>query len=426
MYSILHVDNSGFFSKIVQECIASSQMNVLCANDIDAAFRILSQQNIDLIITGMELRGGGGEFFIKQLNSSDFRDIPVIVLTSNDTMQVRTTMFGLGVVDFIPKDRSFRKKLNIFLNKIVEKDTAANFLKEIRIAVLDDSKIQINVIRNIFTLNKINNADFYDTPQDLLSSDKRYEVYFLDLILPEISGEQVILQLRERYPDSVIIAISGIDNYKVVSNVLLSGADDYMLKPFNDSIFMARLISNVRHYMLVQELNKTTQELKLSSISDHLTQTCNQHHIFECLENAVSEANQNNSLFSLVYVGIDNFEMINERFSHATGDLVLKKTAEVLKQLYPEPSLIGRYGGVEFLLIMPGKALPEALYFAEKIRARVNRIRIKNINLSVSAGVCEHEGESAHELLRKADELLFHARKSGKNCVKGEFDWSRW
>jgi len=426
MYSILHVDNSGFFTRIVQECIASSQMSVLCANDIDGAFVILSEKHIDLIITGMELRGGGGEFFIKQLNSSDFRDIPVIVLTSNDSMQVRTTMFGLGVVDFIPKDKSFRKKLNIFLQKIIEKDTVKTFLQKIRIAVLDDSRVQINVIKNIFTLNKIEHADFYDNPQALLASDKKYEVYFLDLILPEISGEQVILQLREFYPESVIIAISGIDNYKVVSNVLLSGADDYMLKPFNASIFMARLISNIRHYMLVKELNRKSRELKLSSITDHLTNTRNQHNIFENLEASVNMATGDRSRLALVYVGVDNFEMINERFSHAAGDQVLKKVADIIKEIYPETSLVGRYGGVEFLLIMPGRSLEQAYTTAESVRSRVSKIKIKDTTISVSAGVCERENENAHELLRKADELLFHARKSGKNCVKKEFDWSRW
>lgn len=426
MYTILHVDNSGFFSKIVQECIASSRMSVLCVNDIDSAFTLLSERHIDLVITGMELKGGGGEFFIKQLNSSDFRDIPVIVLTSNDTMQVRTTMFGLGVVDFIPKDRSFRSKLNIFLQKIIEKDAVRNYLRKIHIAVLDDSKIQINVIRNIFTLNKIDHADFFHSPQELLSTEKKYEVYFLDLVLPEISGEQVILQLRERYQESVIIAISGIDNYKVVSNVLLSGADDYMLKPFNASIFMARLISNVRHYMLVRELSRKTRELKLSSMTDHLTATCNQHHIFERLESAVKNAAGGRTKLSLVYVGVDNFEMINERYSHATGDQVLKKVAEIIKEIYPDPTMIGRYGGVEFLLIIPERSLQEAFDIAESIRSRVNRIRIKNTTLSVSSGVCERENETAHELLRKADELLFHARKSGKNCVKKDFDWSSW
>ncbi len=427
MFTVLHVDNSHFFNKIVENAINKMGYNFISANDISRAVFELENNDIDLVITGLEIKGGGGEYFIRQLNSGSYKDIPVIVMTSNDSMEVRFNMFKLGVVDYIPKDKTFKKSLLRFLKKHAEKDTAKNLLQQMHISVLDDSEMQLQVIKNILTLNSVNHVDFFHSPKDLIDSKKEYHIYILDLVMPDISGEQMILQLRQKYPESVIIAISGIDNYKVVSNVLFSGADDYMLKPFNASIFMARLISNVRMYMLIKELKQKNRELKYSLITDPLTKMFNHRFIFQRLEEEVTKSRESGKDLSILFLGIDNFEALNDNYGHTVGDKVLIKVAEVVKSVITNNKLIGRYGGVEFVGMLPGKNSSEAYDIAENIRSRVGKIKIRDTQVTISGGVCQlHEGASAHDLLKTADSLLFNAKKMGKNRIEQSFDWEKF
>ncbi len=399
----------------------------ISANDVSRAVVELENNDIDLIITGLEIRGGGGEYFIRQLNSGTYRDIPVIVMTSNDSMEVRYSMFKLGVVDYIPKDRTFEKSLRMFLSKLVEKDKARDLLTQMHIAVLDDSRTQLQVIKNILTLHGISHVDFFTSARELTDSKNEYHIYFLDLVMPDISGEQVILELRQRYPQCVIIAISGIDNYKVISNVLLTGADDYMLKPFNASIFMARLISNVRMYMLVRELKQKNRELQFSLITDPLTKMFNHRYIYQCLVEEVERSQTSGTPLSIMYLSIDNYEAIIDTNGHAAGDKVVMKIADIIKTEAGSTKHCGRYGNVEFIIVVPGGDADRAYDMAERIRKRVSKIRLHDYTLTISGGVCAlKNSESAHDLIRMAESLLFNAKKQGKNRIEKEFNWERF
>ncbi|MBN2436197.1 MAG: diguanylate cyclase [Spirochaetes bacterium] len=424
MYTVLHIDNSHFFNKIVRSCIEKIGLTCITSNDISEAVEKLENNHIDLIITALEIRGGGGEYLIRQLNSGKFRNIPVIVMTSNDSMSTRIKMFKLGVVDYISKDQTFAGALSGFLNKLTEKNRSRSLLKKLSFAVLDDSKTQLQVISNIMSLNKIENVSFFSKGGDLLKSNNRFHIYFVDLVLPDISGEQAILQIRKKYPESLIIAVSGIDNYKVVSNVLLSGADDYILKPFNSSIFMARLVSNVRVFQLVQDLKKKNQELEESLITDPLTGLYNHRFIYSRLQDIISKKT---SPFSFVFFSVDNFNNVNDTYGHSQGDKVLCKISDVLLGEIEDRSCIGRYGGVEFIVLFPGMTVDKAFPVAEKIRQRVNRITVNNARISVSGGLCQNEGEErAEDLIRKADSLLFNAKHNGKNRIEKSFDWQSY
>lgn len=402
------------------------EFTLVTANDISSALQQLESRPIDLIITGLELKGGGGEFFIRQLNGGKFRNIPVIVMTSTDTMQVRTEMFKLGVIDFIHKDQAFKSSLLRFLGKMTERDRVRDELINMNIAVIDDSKIQHRVLKNIFQLNRIPHVDFYSDSDFVFTSQKRYQMYLVDLVLPKRSGEQVILTLRKKYPDAIIIAISGIDNYKVVSNVLYSGADDYILKPFNASILMARIISNVRTYLLLKELSSKKRELKQSVVSDSLTGFYNQQHIIRLFKEELEKTYRNNDDFSLLLLDVDNIEMIHDNYGLEMGNKVIRKISQIIKGQLDETCYAGRYGVSEFLVLCPGAASEQICEFAEQIRSRVSAIKAGKLRLSVSGGVCESAGESGEELLRKADSLLFNAKKMGKNRIEHDFHWDSY
>lgn len=226
------------------------------AESAEDALELLGDEKIDLIITGLELSDISGEEFIEKLRRTQFNGIPVMVISSSDSIEDYEKMFSLGVVDFIhKKDISF-ERFNRYIQSILREDKQISKIREMDIAVLDDSQVSLNVIRNIFALNKISKVDYFKDPTELLKTEKQYSIYILDLILPEVSGDEVIMKIREKSSDNVIISISSIKNYKTISNILLIGADDYIIKPFDSNVFMARLKGTVRTLMLLDEIRE--------------------------------------------------------------------------------------------------------------------------------------------------------------------------
>ena len=384
------------------------------------------ENKIDLIVSAMEFKGGGGKEFINTLNTGKYKNIPVVIITSNDSIEERGKMFSLGVVDYIPKDAHFAERLFSFIDRITEESSVSNELSNMKIAVLDDSRMELNIIKNILALNGITRIDFFDNPRHLLSSNKKYHIFFIDLVLPDISGEQVILDIRKHDKECVIIAISAINNYKVISNILLSGADDYMLKPFNASIFMARLVANVRTRLLIKEVEKKKDELEEKNRTDPLTNIYNHKYMYDRLVDEINESKKQGKKLSIILLGIDNFISINDTFGHDVGDKILQSISRIIHKSLSDIDILGRYGGVEFMSILPETDIDEAYKVAEIIRQRVNSIKLKEKKITISGGVVELESETAMELIKKADTLLFNARKKGKNRIEKSFNWDNF
>ena len=192
--------------------------------------------------------------FIKSMNKSPHCNIPIIVLTSSDTMALRQELFSLGVIDYILKSDISKESFARYLKALIRNDELMKEVRQMPIAVLDDSHFSLKVIEKVFHMFKINNVDYFDKASVLLNSDYQYALYILDIVLPEKSGEEVVLALRDRYEDSRIIAISSLDNYKTISNILTAGADDFIIKPFDFNIFMAKVKTNARTYSLIQHM----------------------------------------------------------------------------------------------------------------------------------------------------------------------------
>ncbi len=418
MFTILHVDNSTFFMHIFKEYFGKMGYSCLSARDIDSAYYFLQNGKVDLIVTALEIKGGGAENFIKSLNSSEYKNIPVVVVTSNDSLETRRSLFSLGVIDYIQKTKDFTEHLHDFINTMTEKDRTKTMLASMKFAVLDDSRMELGIIKNILHLNGIREIDFYTDPFALLESGIPYHVYFIDVVLPDISGEQVILSLRKRKRDCVIIAISGIDNYKVIANVLLSGADDYIMKPFNASIFMARLVSNTRVHMIAKDLEKKNNELNAVAVTDELTGMFNRSRIHSLLEEQVRKSRHAGGDLSIILLGIDNVSSINDEFGCKVGDRVIQSAANTIRESIGRESFVGRYGGVEFMLILPRTGLDGANLLAEKIRRRIDRHSLKGRKLSASGGVVQLDDQDAVGLEMDAGSLLRNARKRGGNRIE--------
>lgn len=418
MFSILHVEHSYFYNEMIKDMVANKNISYTAAQKPEEAFKVLEREKISLIITAMEFQEESGEEFIKSLNESPFRDIPVIVLSAKEDPILRKRLFNLGVIDFINKN-SFIDKLKGYINKYNNIDFTQEQLKKIKIAVLDDNEIELKRVQRILELNDVVNVDYYSDPEELLKSRVEYSLYLVDYTLPKVSGEQVLLELRARYRYALIIVISALENENSITNILNSGADDYITKPHSEGIFMARLRTNMRTFLLLQELKEKNTELERVVEVDGLTSLYNHKSVVERLDYEVKRCKRYKRKLSVVMMDIDKFKNINDTYGHQFGDTVLVKISELLRKNVRINDIVGRYGGEEFILIFPETDLEGAILITEKLRRTIQNTEFgtEGLEVTISGGIAELDNEDSSILIKKSDECMYKAKKMGRNRI---------
>lgn len=175
-----------------------------------------------------------------------------------------------------------------------------------------------------------------------------------------------------------------------------------------------------RRTLDLSEMNKL---LDHHARTDPLTGLSNRREILERMKNEVSRVERFKRTFSIVLVDIDRFKEINDGYGHAAGDLVLKEVSKEIRDIVRSIDTVGRWGGEEFLLILPETDLDGALIVAENLRVAVEGLSFQfeehSIPVTLSAGVCEYiSGQSVDDCVSEADQALYRAKQQGRNRVE--------
>lgn len=253
MFTLLHMDESSFFRKNLSLEFAAKGYNYIGVDSIDKGKEVLNNHEVSIILTAVSFDEGDIFNFIKSLQFDEHKNIPIFILSGDRDTEKRHNIFELGIVDYILKSTPMPEivtKIEDFVKNIDFIDE----LKNAKIAVLDDSKFERMKIDDIFTKHGITKVDYFETDNELLSSIDEYDIYLIDMILSHSSGEEVILKLRKKYQYAPILAVSAIENAKTITQVLLKGANDYIIKPYNSNLFLARIEIALRNYKIIKGL----------------------------------------------------------------------------------------------------------------------------------------------------------------------------
>ncbi|MDX1598771.1 MAG: diguanylate cyclase [Marinobacter sp.] len=163
--------------------------------------------------------------------------------------------------------------------------------------------------------------------------------------------------------------------------------------------------------------------LTYQAVHDQLTGLYNRHKIESFMDQEVARCSRYGSTFSVIIFDLDNFKSINDRFGHNEGDAVLASVSVLVGKGIRESEIAGRWGGEEFLIILPETPLDSAVPVADRLRVSVESHRFSIPEpVSISVGVAAFRpGDSPHELIQRADAALYSAKESGRNCVKSSF-----
>jgi len=166
-------------------------------------------------------------------------------------------------------------------------------------------------------------------------------------------------------------------------------------------------------------LKKQESILLQQSTTDALTGACNRGNIFTILEHIHANTPLLYATFTVIMIDLDHFKSINDRFGHQAGDEVLVETVRIMMENLRKTDFLGRYGGEEFLIVMPDTTLDQGYRIAERIRIKIKDTRFyhDSVDLTISGGIAEWDHNSISELIETADRLLYQAKKSGRNTI---------
>lgn len=297
-----------------------------------------------------------------------------------------------------------------------------------RILVVDDNQDNVEIIatRLRFRGYEVEEAA---TGNDALANVARRppDLILLDVMLPDIDGYEISRRIKgdPAMPFTPIILVTARDSTQDKVAGLDAGADDYLTKPINFPELEARVRSMLRIKRLQDELELKNRELERLSISDGLTGLFNHRHIHELLHDEFERTKRSGESLGIAMIDFDHFKQVNDTYGHLAGDRVLVQLADILRLTTREIDRIGRYGGEEFLVILPGTAIEAGAKFVERLRGTVAKHdfqigREEPIRMTVSAGVAcyPHPGVPTLETLVKlADEALYAAKDAGRNRV---------
>jgi len=207
---------------------------------------------------------------------------------------------------------------------------------------------------------------------------------------------------------------------------LEAGADDYLTKPIHEAELVARLNTGRRILNLEQSLRAASQENRRLSITDALTSAFNRRHLMEQLPREVDRCRRYGHELSVLLCDIDHFKRVNDSFGHSVGDTVLKLFVERIRSLTRGTTdWIARFGGEEFVIVLPETPYQGGLAAAEKICAAIAATPSGDLAITASFGVAAINLEDgvervlADHLMRRADECLYDAKQAGRNRVVG-------
>ena len=259
------------------------------------------------------------------------------------------------------------------------------------------------------------------------------DLILLDVMMPVIDGMEVARRVKGNptLPFIPIIMQTALDATENKVEGLEAGADDYITKPIDFAELKARLNSMLRIKRLQEELEErerqlleANERLRHMSQTDVLTGLDNRRHLEERIDEMFEHAKRLNEPFSCVMCDLDRFKSVNDTYGHQAGDAVLKQLARILRNEVREIDRAGRYGGEEFMLLLPGTVLDAAVTFAERVRKQIEAHTFTfeggSIQRTASFGVSAwpHPGvQHCDGLVRAADEALYVAKETGRNRV---------
>lgn len=262
-----------------------------------------------------------------------------------------------------------------------------------------------------------------------LFQQDRVRLVITDWMMPKVDGPELIRRIRADGAAgyTYIIMLTAIGDKPNVVTGLESGADEYLTKPFDPRELLARVATGERILKLESDLSAARQQMETLAMQDGLTGLLNRRAIEAQARAELSRAERQGTPLCLALLDIDHFKAVNDRHGHEVGDRALRHVAQVLAAHVRTYDWAGRWGGEEFLVLLPGAEPAGAAVAADRIRTAMAEAPLAldgggTLTLTVSIGVAGQSSQATEPmalaaLVHRADEALYCAKREGRNRV---------
>ena len=263
---------------------------------------------------------------------------------------------------------------------------------------------------------------------EIIKSKDSPQIAILDWMMPEMTGIEVCQEIRRlnKEPYTYVLLLTVKNDIDDIVKGMNAGADDYLVKPFFPQELSVRLNAGTRIIKLQEELIFAREELRHQATHDELTGILNRRSIIEKMRQELRRSKRSKQPIGLIIMDIDHFKRINDTYGHCAGDIVLKNISKSMKNLIRPYDAVGRYGGEEFLIVLPETDIDQtnnvALRMCNIIANTPIAIENRSINVTISLGltaIYEYFDEDKIDMLiQTADQALYMAKENGRNRVE--------
>jgi len=296
------------------------------------------------------------------------------------------------------------------------------------VLIAEDDPVSLRVVKTMLKKWGYEPVVAHDGAEawEILQMEGAPQLAILDWMMPHKDGPKICRELRAQAdrPYTYVLLLTAKTQEQDLIDGLGTGADDYLTKPFNGDELRARLYAGGRILSFQQQLVAARETLRLQAIRDPLTGLYNRRHMEEALARELARAQRGRLALSVLMLDLDHFKRFNDTAGHPAGDALLKQVATVVETRTRKEDVACRYGGEEFVLILPGMPLEVARRRAEELRRAVGEASVEfggqslgSVTISVGLACYPQHGVDGLELLSAADKALYTAKERGRNQV---------